>query len=220
MLKKRMKHLQVNYNGNLKDQMDIDTVSLLMDNLDRTRLDEISWPSFPYQPDVSFSIAHNDSQLFLKYYVSEKSTQVVYREINDTVHKDSCVEIFIGIRGEKDYYNYEFNCLGVCSAGFGDGRFDRKAVPAEIIRQVKIKTTLQSISVQDSSSIYWELALIFPIEAFHYHRFSSLSGKKFRGNLYKCGDDLPDVHFLSWNRVISDQPDFHQPDSFGEIDFE
>jgi hypothetical protein len=215
-----MKYLQVGNNKDFKNHMDIDTVSLLMDDLDRVTLGEVSWSSYPYQPDVAFSIAHNDSQFYLKYYVSEKSTQVVHREINDTVHKDSCVEIFIGIRGEKDYYNYEFNCLGVCSAGFGDGRFDRKAVPAEIIRQVKIKSTLQSLSVQDSSFIYWELTLIFPIEAFHFHRFSSLSGKKWRGNLYKCGDDLPDVHFLSWNRVASVEPDFHQPDSFGEIDFE
>jgi len=215
-----MKHLQVKYNRNFTDQMNIDTVSLMMDELRRIKLEEMPWPSYDYQPNVSFAIAHNDSHLFLKYYVREKSVRAVYREINDTVHKDSCVEIFIGFRGERDYYNYEFNCLGVCAAGFGDRRYDRKAVPAEIIRKVKIKTLLQSVPSPERFPIYWELALMLPTEAFHFHRFTSLSGKKFRGNLYKCGDDLPDVHFLSWNKILCDKPDFHRPESFGEIDFE
>jgi hypothetical protein len=47
-----------------------------------------------------------------------------------------------------------------------------------------------------------------------------LKGKTCRANFYKCGDDLPEPHFLSWNNIIADKPDFHLPQYFGTLTFE
>ena len=41
-----------------------------------------------------------------------------------------------------------------------------------------------------------------------------------RGNFYKCGNQLPKPHFLSWNPIPTDNVQFHCPEFFGELDFE
>ena len=42
-------------------------------------------------------------------------------------------------------------------------------------------------------------------------------GVKLRGNFYKCGDLTRYEHYGMWNPVQSDTPDFHRPESFGEL---
>ncbi|MGH2565575.1 MAG: carbohydrate-binding family 9-like protein, partial [Ginsengibacter sp.] len=38
-------------------------------------------------------------------------------------------------------------------------------------------------------------------------------------NFYKCGDKLPKPHFLTWNTVETEDPDFHAPEYFGSMEF-
>ena len=45
--------------------------------------------------------------------------------------------------------------------------------------------------------------------------FSLQSGKVLRANCYKCGDLTKDPHYLSWNPVTSQNPDFHRSQDFG-----
>ncbi|MCK7536290.1 MAG: carbohydrate-binding family 9-like protein [Marinilabiliales bacterium] len=46
-------------------------------------------------------------------------------------------------------------------------------------------------------------------------RWSSLAGKSFRANFYKCGDKLSNPHFVTWNPVGTEKPDYHRPEYFG-----
>ena len=39
------------------------------------------------------------------------------------------------------------------------------------------------------------------------------------GNFFKCGDLTEQAHYLSWNPVTSEQPDFHRPQDFGLLRF-
>ena len=39
-------------------------------------------------------------------------------------------------------------------------------------------------------------------------------------NVYKCGDNLSQPHFLSWQPIHTDKPNFHVPQFFGEVEFE
>ena len=39
-------------------------------------------------------------------------------------------------------------------------------------------------------------------------------------NFYKCGDLLPEPHFICWNKVETTDPDFHQPDFFAPVVFD
>ncbi len=38
-------------------------------------------------------------------------------------------------------------------------------------------------------------------------------------NFYKCGDKLTVPHFVTWNSIGTNKPDFHQPKFFGELYF-
>lgn len=191
-----------------------------LDSLSRHRLEYLPWPSYDYRPEASFAIAHTGSDLLLKYFIKEKQVKVAHREINSPVHKDSCAEMFIGLEGEDRYYNYEFNCLGVCSAGFGDGRHGRDPLPEEIISKIKISAMVESVVETDIPLVHWQLTLIFPPEAFCFHQLTTWSNLACKGNFYKCGDDLNDPHFITWNPVEAAQPDFHRPEYFGSISFE
>src|ERR1700756_3689007 len=69
------------------------------------------WPEYPecYDlPKVSFTIAHANDCICIKYDVEEHEVLARYRKTNDPVHKDSCVEFFVAFGNDKSYYNLEF----------------------------------------------------------------------------------------------------------------
>ena len=37
------------------------------------------------------------------------------------------------------------------------------------------------------------------------------------GNFYKCGAKTSLPHYLSWNPIATDTPDFHRPEFFGRL---
>jgi hypothetical protein len=40
------------------------------------------------------------------------------------------------------------------------------------------------------------------------------------GNVYKCGDAMPQAHYLTWNPIGTSRPDYHRPEYFGYLKFE
>ncbi len=62
----------------------------------------------------------------------------------------------------------------------------------------------------------WELRLDIPASVFGLPAFPGLEA---RGNFYKCGDLLPEPHFLSWAPIATPRPDFHRPEFFDKMVF-
>lgn len=216
-----MKKLQVPAIASNSRPVSPDSLSEVLDQLEKHPIAEMPWPAYAYRPDVSFSLAHFDEGIGLKYYVREQAVRAHYRQANDPVYRDSCVEFFLCFGDEKEYYNFEFNCLGTCLLGFGSGRAQRLPLQESVIAQIKRQATLISRSPTDGAapSFDWQLTLLIPVDVFSRHSIDSLSGMKARANFYKCGDDLPQPHYLAWNNIDTPQPDFHQPDFFGEVQF-
>lgn len=182
----------------------------------RHMIAHLPWPSYPYKPEVSFIIAYDDDNIFLKYFVSEKTIRAKVENINGNVWEDSCVEFFIGF-DDQGYYNFEFNCLGVALVGFGKDRSKRELIAADVIRKINTVSTIQKTS---SGLIHWELSINIPLQTFVHHSFTSLQGRQCRANFYKCGDLLPEPHFLSWSDIQSPEPNFHLSQFFGSLNFE
>jgi Carbohydrate-binding family 9 len=181
------------------------------------RIDNLLWTGSGYMPDVRFCMAYSRTSILLKYIVKEKSVKAVYRQINDPVYKDSCVEMFIAFNGERNYYNLEFNPLGTALVGFGSGKNDRVCLNEQLIEKIK---SLQRITPQNGNAlIEWELMLNIPFTVFGHHHITSLDNQVCAVNFYKCGDDLPQPHFLSWNEVVYPYPNFHLPEFFGRVNF-
>jgi len=183
-----------------------------------TELKEVPWKDFPYRPAVHFKIAHTATGILLLYEVQEKHVKAVYRNTNDPVYKDSCVEFFLSFDG-SNYYNLEFSCIGTGLIGYGPAqKSQRKRLPRETIEQVK---TYSSIAAEPSENgdTEWRLLLHIPLAVFEAHPIGSLAGVRCTGNFYKCGDDLPEPHYVAWNPIDNPTPNFHLPQYFGELVF-
>lgn len=167
------------------------------------------------QPKASFCLAHNNRCVFLKFFIEEQEIRANITETNGPVWEDSCVEFFV-LFDESGYYNFEFNCIGTVLAAFGKNRNERTFLSDELLKKIETSTRL----TKNENGFYWEMAIMFPLEIFIKQSLQSLSGVSCKANFYKCGDGLPQPHYLSWNNIESDIPDFHLPQYFGEIIFE
>jgi hypothetical protein len=182
-------------------------------------ISNVNWPEYPYKPDVKFRIAHDGKNIFLNYQVEESDIKAVANEDNGKVWEDSCVEFFITFDEGKTYYNIECNCIGKILIGTGAGRNGRKHLPVESINRVDRWSSLGNLPLENQSG-KWELSVIIPIDVFILNQLGSLNGLPAKANFYKCGDKLKVPHFISWNPIGSERPDFHLPQYFGEISFE
>ncbi len=196
---------------------DIQAISPIMDGLKKHPLSHTPWIAFPYSPKVDFSIAHSGDYVYLKYFVAEKHLRAVNTEINSPVYEDSCVEFFISF-DDTGYYNFECNSLGTFLVYFGKDLATRKPLSTETIEKIQTFTTFQR-NVNDKS-VNWTITWAIPISTFSNHLDLSLKGKASRANFYKCGDKLPEPHYISWSNITTEKPDFHRPEYFGEVVFE
>ena len=212
-----MKKLYVPY-IHAVDSIQIGEISSKLDHVHQEIINNSPWDAFPYKPKVAFAMAYGDSNVFLKFFVEEKHVRAIYSEPNQPVYKDSCVEFFVSFGDEPEYYNFEFNCAGTCLLSFGEQRANREMTSADLIKSISFQSSIKPATTNDAN-IGWELSLAIPFAAFQYHELSSIKGKKCRANFYKCGDDLPEPHFLAWNMINTEEPDFHRPEFFGTLEF-
>lgn len=185
-----------------------------------TKIDTVNWKEYPYQPDVTFRIAYNSEAIMIHYKVKEKSVRAAAGKDNGPVWEDACVEFFSVPAGDGIYYNMECNCAGTLLIGAGKGRENRERAPQEALDAVDRWASLGRESFEEKiGECEWELALVIPFKAFFKHQITSMEGKSIRANFYKCGDKLNTPHFLSWNRIEVEKPDFHLPAFFGTLSF-
>jgi hypothetical protein len=197
----------------------IENISRLLNSVERHPIQAVPWPSYTYKPEVSFAIAHHENCIFLKYFIKEKSIRVLHRRTNDPVFQDSCVEFFISFDNNPEYYNLEFNCIGTCLLGYGKGKTARALVSEEYIQKIRRHAVIKSWNEDGVTLNTWELTLAIPLEVFTFHSLSSLSDRSCRVNFFKCGDELPEPHFLAWKNIESASPNFHLPEYFGTMMF-
>ncbi|MEG1564982.1 MAG: carbohydrate-binding family 9-like protein [Bacteroides sp.] len=184
-------------------------------------IDHVNWAAYPYKPRVEFRMAHTENAILLHFSVKESSVRAKYGEDNGSVWTDSCVEFFSLPASDGIYYNLECNCIGTILMGAGAGRQNREHAPQDVLDQVQRWSTLGCKPFEEQvGETSWEVALIIPYTVFFQHQITSLDGVTVPANFYKCGDELQTPHFLSWNPIEIENPDFHRPDFFGSLEFE
>lgn len=188
------------------------------ENIGFTPIDTVNWADYPYRPEASFRIVCAEDALLLHYKASEPTVRAEALEDNGRVWEDSCVEFFVSLDNDSRYYNIECNCAGTILVAFGDGRNDRQSAPRELLRDVLRYASLGRGPFEEKPAEEpWEVALAVPFKTFFRHDVASLRGREIRANFYKCGDKLRIPHFLSWNPIVSERPDFHRPEAFGTL---
>lgn len=124
--------------------------------------------------------------------------------------EDSCLEFFLSpASGDPRYINIEFNPNACCRLGLGDGRERMQLLPEKNWLEPEVFTTAEGWGITYRVP-FALLKMLFPT-------FIAAPGTVIRANCYKCGDKTEKPHFLSWNRVASETPNFHRPQDFGKM---
>ena len=183
-------------------------------------IDTVNWQEYSYRPQVQFRMQYCDSAFLLQYRVREQSVRAVAAGDNGEVWKDSCVEFFVTPSDDGIYYNFEFNCAGTCLLAAGASREGREAAKPALIATIRRQPSLGRHPFGErKNETEWNMALVIPYTCLFRHPDYSPAGKTVRANFYKCGDDLTVPHFLSWNPIKTEKPDFHRPEFFGTVKF-
>jgi hypothetical protein len=198
---------------------DAEKVASLLDVLPTHQIDYQAWPQFKSDLRASFRIAHTNDAIWLKYEVGENAIGVTTFETNGSVHHDNCVEFFVSFGAEQSYYNIEINCVGIVLIAYGAARTNRTFLPKQLVEKIRTHSIIRSAATDQHGRYAWEVSLIIPKEIFMHSNLNTFSHQTGHGNFFKCGDDLPEPHFLSWTNIEAEHPDFHLPEFFGELEF-
>ncbi|WP_430817502.1 carbohydrate-binding family 9-like protein [Carboxylicivirga sp. RSCT41] len=173
--------------------------------------------NYPAEVQVMFGMAYDKQNFYLKYLVEEAHPKAVCTETNGPVWEDSCVEFFIAFN-DKEYYNLEFNCIGTRLAGLGTSNTDREWLKPEVVETIITKSSLGNAPInKENTPTKWEMDIIIPKTVFGANLDGLEAGNSFNVNFYKCGDKQKQMHFLSWNAIDNEQPNFHLPQYFGRL---
>ncbi len=213
-----MKCLDIEYED-LNCESSLEKIYSSFDVKRRTPIDVINWDKFNYKPEVSFRVIYSDYGIYIKYDVFEQSVLATKKNTNDPVYKDSCVEFFVS-PGDGLYYNFEFNCIGTKYAGFGESRDTGGTMDNHKVDKIRTYSTLGDKTFNEiKGDKAWSLIVEIPFEIFTDKSIEEIKSSSMKANFYKCGDDLSVPHFVSWNNIDTDNPDFHRPEYFGLINF-
>ena len=194
-------------------------------DIDFSEISTNNWPDrFPYSPNVKFRIAHSGEEIYIQFVVRELYPKAVFTQDEGAKpFKDSCVEFFM-IPSDKDsiYYNLEMNCLGYGTFAGGAERTNRTRFGEDVLSKIRRYSSFdgQPVDIDDGKLHEWSLILAIPVEIYSLSEVAPLSGRCIRANFYKCGDETKVPHYLSWNPIGTERPNFHTPDYFGTICFE
>jgi hypothetical protein len=214
-----MKQIKIPCISELNSASDMNTISSLLSKQKNFELiDQVNWPdTFPLKPACKFIIARSNEALFIHYVVNEKQIQALYTNDQDPVWQDSCVEFFCQLPNSKTYFNFEFNCIGTCLATKRISRTEGiNPLPAEKMSQIKRYPSLENQPFQEKKGNFnWTLTVKIPFKVLDID--SHNLPKILRANFYKCGDGTSEPHYVSWNPILTENPDFHQPKFFGAL---
>lgn len=182
-----------------------------------------NWGVGSILPKVEVKLGYTKEGLVLLFKVEEYESLARYCDTNDPVYKDSCVEFFFTTQNDKNYYNFEFNAIGALLSQTGSSREDRIFATASELSTIYRSCNYTLNKTMHNNAVLfiaqWELGVFLPKELLTKRNVNLQAGNQIFANFYKCGDELKDPHYLSWNPVMSETPNFHLPDFFATLEF-
>ena len=173
-----------------------------------------NWKGYSYHPYCTAQLEYvkdKGFQVLLTCYESAPLQR--YKNFMDPVWTDSCLEFFANFAPQNTdcYLNFEMNSAGAWLVGFGPRR-DGRVVP-ECFQNYQKPPKATVEADRWSVKLFLELDVLKEL----FGDFTPEDGYRFRGNFFKCGDETPAEHYLSWNPIEIEEPDFHRPDFFGDF---
>ena len=151
---------------------------------------------------------------YVQLRTEEKNPKATYKNYQDKVCEDSCMEFFFNFASDPKqdkYVNFEVNALGTINSSVGKGRRCRKKV-------IEFWEDLPKIDVTIGDD-YWQVEYFLSIERLEkiFGEINTEKGATYKSNFYKCGDKTEHEHYGMWSPVDLPEPDYHRPEFFGEL---
>jgi hypothetical protein len=213
------KQLKMSYYPQL-DNMDMADVSNFLElNEEKHHIGCRNWvDKYHFQPLAAFTIAYSDKYIYVDFYVRGNNLRAVNHTNNSPVAEDSCVEFFLSIPESKEYWNFEFNCIGTVNASHRETRENPTRLTDCEIAQIKRFASCGTVPFEEKEGIHsWNLMIAIPFSLIGLD--ATNLPELIKGNFYKCGSKTSTPHLLSWSPIEYPKPDFHRPEFFGTIEF-
>lgn len=196
----------------------ISEISSYLLQIPAQEIDKVNWKKdYPYEPKVTFRLAADNEAFYIRFDVREKYIRALADKDGGRVWLDSCVEFFLSPDSNDNYYNLEFNCIGMKVLNFRAPEKEPELASKEIFSKIRCESSLGNTPFPEKKGDFtWHITAIIPFSTY-WNNPQKFAGKSMKANFYKCGDELTEAHFLSWNEIFTENPSFHQPGFFGEI---
>ena len=194
----------------------------IFDALPEHAINCCNWPAeYPYSPKATFKLFHDSENIYIKFAVKENDIKAAVTQDQGRTWTDPCVEFFVSPNGNLDYYNFECTCTGKLLLAWHPADAPKEPASKEVLDSVERIPSLgtEPFDLREGEH-KWSVIEIIPVTALFRSGVECLDGKEMTANFYKCGDELPTPHFLSWNPIKWDEPSFHRPEQFGKLIFE
>ncbi len=185
--------------------------------------------SSSHHPQVEAKLTYTPESLYVFFRVHDRYVRCVQTEYQSGVCRDSCVELFIQPQPDKGYFNFEINCGGTMLLYYiedprkGPNGFQKSTmVPWDLAKSVQIFHSMPAVvDPEITEPVEWTLEYRIPLALFatYVGARGELSGKQWRGNLYKCADQTSHPHWASW-APLGENLNFHVPECFAPMRFQ
>lgn len=211
------KTLSVPFISGIDDSNLEDIINILEEKGERRTIESLNWAKdFPYHPLTVFSIAHSEKYIYVDFFVRCNYLRAMNYQNNSPVSQDSCVEFFVSPECDSHYWNFEFNCIGAINASHRTERNNPTRLNDEQLATVKRYASCGTRPFNEVEGLFtWNLIIAIPLELIGV-KYNG-SPIEMRGNFYKCASGSSQPHYLSWNPISTEKPDFHRPEYFGKI---
>lgn len=184
--------------------------------------------SSEHRPQVEGKLLHDDQAIFALLRVEDRFVRCVHTDYDSDTYKDSCVELFLQPQGREGYFALEVNCGGAFSLRYIEdptrtaNRFAKwSAVSAADASRIRVAHSMPALveRERDEATAWW-VELCWPLDTMTPYSgpIGTLSGQRWRGNFFKCGDETSHPHWASW-APIGEALNFHQPRFFADMEF-
>lgn len=212
------KRLEIPYIVSLDNISGQDEIINILDReAPRRNIESVNWADrYPYHPLTTIAIAHSRDMIYIDFFVRCNYLRAENYLNQSPVSEDSCVEFFVEPTGELPYWNFEFNCIGTVNASVRSRRDQPTRLTDAQIATIERYPSCGTRPFRELEGLFtWNLLVGVPLDLIGL----KYEGKPIamRGNFYKCASAASQPHFLSWNPVVSEQPDFHRPECFGDL---
>ena len=191
-------------------------------------IDSYPWFKSGQKEQTTVRLLFDQRAIHVQFLCEGKHIYADQTEINSAVCRDSCVEFFAqpALQTDQRYFNLEINCCGNFLLGWGINKQEiawNFVEPQLSSKYLRIASSITAPTKQESlKDNGWWVAAEIPFELLSQlsgREIQLSSGSTWRANFYRCGGRT-NQQYACWNRVGTANPDYHQPEFFGELVFE